>query len=590
MDTSPDKTYLEEIISQCNQSERIICPSCGPDRKKKYEKTMSVSVTPTETLYMCHHCYISGKVEREAFYTKYIETPEKPAVVIQIPTQLNDSRLNLEEFFIARGTPLNTPEAITLPVMITGRKWYRKINAEVDSIGFVYGSEDEPEAIKWRPIEGKMFTQDGAGKSFYNIESLDKDESTIIIVEGEPDTVAMATIGVKAISVPNGAPEKVSERDNDTKYKYLWESKDLLERADKIILCVDDDSSGEALAEEISRRIGRAKCWRVAYPAGCKDPSDVIRDFGKDAMVKTLESCTPVPLSGVYSAADYAEKVNDLYVNGIGKGMSTGLPSVDNLFTIAEGALYVVTGLPGSGKSEFVDQLMINIATNHGIKSAIASFENQPHAHIAKLAEKLVGKPFYEGVTPRMTRNELEDSLDFINDNFAFLDSKDGDVSTIESIIDRTKQAVMRLGVRLLVIDPYNYIDTGASDKEHKTISDMLTKVVSFAKAYGLTIFFVAHPKGMVPNQDGIFSIPTGMHISGGPTWFAKADVGFTVHRGTKGVEVHCWKVRDKYVGSLGMTYLSYDPPTGRYSEYIERPPLSELYGGNKHNTGAGWD
>ena len=32
-------------------------------------------------------------------------------------------------------------------------------------------------------------------------------------------------------------------------------------------------------------------------------------------------------------------------------------------------------------------------------------------------------------------------------------------MSTIDSVIERTKQAVMRLGVRGLVIDPYNYIE-----------------------------------------------------------------------------------------------------------------------------------
>ena len=56
------------------------------------------------------------------------------------------------------------------------------------------------------------------------------------------------------------------------------------------------------------------------------------------------------------------------------KGESTGIDSVDKLFTIAPGQLSVVTGIPGSGKSEFIDQLMINLARNSGWKFAVASF------------------------------------------------------------------------------------------------------------------------------------------------------------------------------------------------------------------------
>ena len=79
--------------------------------------------------------------------------------------------------------------------------------------------------------------------------------------------------------------------------------------------------------------------------------------------------------------------------------------------------------------------------------------------HIAKLAEKISGKPFYDGINSRMTEEELDDSLKFIDDHFVFLESKDGGMATIDSVIDRCKQAVMRLGVRGLVIDPYNYIE-----------------------------------------------------------------------------------------------------------------------------------
>ena len=573
---------LEQVISQVHSDGRIICPECGPSRKKKYERTMSITINPTETFYCCHHCGCAGKIIKENFYSKYLDgaqQPNRPAEIKQIPTALNDSHNKLKAFFSSRGTPVENLD--DLPPITTGRKWFAKLQAEVDAVGFIYGDTEHPEAIKWRPLEGKAFTQDGAARSFYGPSSaLDGSSDTLIIVEGECDVVALKTIGIDAVTVPNGAPMKKMHEHvaqaNDKKFSFLWDERKTLDAMKKVILCVDNDESGDILADELARRIGRAKCWRVTMPEGKNDPTEVIYRLGAEAMEKAIANAEPMPLMGVYSAHEYSDAFIDLYLKGHGKGASTGIKTVDDLFTVADAGLTVVTGLPNSGKSEFIDQIMVNTALNLNWKWAICSFENPPAMHMAKLSEKIVGKPFYEGVTPRMGRKDAEDAADFINEHFVFLDSKDGAVSTVESIIDRTKQAVMRLGVGGLVIDPYNYIEM-TNDKEHKGISDMLTEIITFAKAHDIHVFFIAHPKGMIPLKDGTFPVPTGMHISGGPTWFAKADLGITVHRGNQGVEIHCWKVRLTWIGRQGMVYVDYDVPTGRYSDYVGGEPVSTV-------------
>ena len=135
---------------------------------------------------------------------------------------------------------------------------------------------------------------------------------------------------------------------------------------------------------------------------------------------------------------------------------------MDELFTVAPGQLTIVTGLPNSGKSEFLDQIMINLAQNNSWKFAVASFENPPAFHIAKLAEKITQRPFFKGLNPRMDDDHLNEAFEFIDNHFVFLDSRDGAVSTIDSLIERFKQSVMRLGVRGIIIDPYNMIFSGS--------------------------------------------------------------------------------------------------------------------------------
>ena len=168
-----------------------------------------------------------------------------------------------------------------------------------------------------------------------------------------------------------------------------------------------------------------------------------------------------------------------------------------------------------------------------------------------------------------MGDEEKTDALGWVKDHFLFLEQRGGDSATIDSILDRAKQAVMRLGVRGLVIDPYNYIQqSSGSDNEHKGINDMLTRLVAFARAHDVHVFFIAHPAKMMTNQDGSTPVPKGMNISGSAAFFAKADLGITVHLDKdKNVEVHCWKCRFKWVGTTGMVGLDYDIPTGRYSD-----------------------
>tara|TARA_R110001583_G_scaffold21993_11_gene82986 strand:+ start:351 stop:2090 length:1740 start_codon:yes stop_codon:yes gene_type:complete len=569
---------LDEFVLGHTRDSRVRCPECGDQRKKKNQKTLSITIKPDHSLYHCHHCGLSGAVKRHKFYEAYMEK------VVKIPTQLNYNVDLIMDFFEDRGVHLDSLDK--LPAMTTGTRYFH--GEQKQAVGFIYGPRENPTAIKWRSVDGKAFSCDGAPKSFYGIENVDEEDQDLTIVEGECDVIALASVGIRAVSCPNGAPAKVSHNrvspEEDNKFSYIWEERDRLERCKKVVLATDNDQAGEALAEEIARRVGRAKCWRVKFPEEIKDGNDAVQRLGAEETQNLFDNPEPVPLSGVYGAVDYFDDVKEIYANGHGRGASTGMPAIDDLFTVAEGQLSIVTGMPSSGKSEFIDQVMINLAQRESWKFAVCSFENPPHMHIAKLAEKVTGKPFYDGLGPRMTEGELADAIEFINDHFVFLESKDGGMSTIDSVIDRTKQAVMRLGVRGLIIDPYNYIEqTGA--EEHSGISHMLSKITSFAKAHGIHVWFVAHPQKMYPKEDGTYTVPKGMNISGSAAWFAKADLGITVHRTEDCVEIHCWKSRFKWVGQQGVACLSYNLSNGRYEGFNPPEPavnLSALKGVNR--------
>ena len=147
---------------------------------------------------------------------------------------------------------------------------------------------------------------------------------------------------------------------------------------------------------------------------------------------------------------------------------------------------------------EFADALTVNLAHQYGWRVAVCSFENPPAEHIAKLAEKHLGLPFWDGPRQRMTEAELQKAMTWAADHFHLI-RFDDEAPTIDAILEKARVAVMRHGIRGLVIDPYNEIEhhRPASVTETEYVSQLLGKVKRFAQSNDVHVWFVAHPAKM---------------------------------------------------------------------------------------------
>ena len=547
---------------------KIFCPFCSSTRKKKHIKTLSLKVEDNSIVYNCWHCAEDGAIKIKHNNFRLIRR-EPLSKAIEDNWDIIDNKAI--SYLKTRGISKDT--AISSGLKLT-KKFISTSNKEEDCIVFPYFNNGIIEYAKMRSFPSKGFTSYGSALNFYNIDSI-KEKDWVIICEGEIDCLSFKEIGLnQVVSIPHGAVAKVVDGKidpkEDTKFKFIWNAKSKLDKCSKIILALDNDKSGQAMSEEIARRVGKDRCWKIEFPKDCKDANEVLTKHGAEKLDKIATTPIPYPVSGLYDASHFFEELDDIYEQGIGKGVSTGYPEVDELYTIVEGQLSVVTGHPSSGKSEFIDQIMINIAKEKGWKFGICSFENEPRIHISKLISKYLRKPFFDGATERMTPADLAVGKKFVQEHFSFLYQADGSLSSLDSIIERMKVAVMRYGVRGIIIDPYNYIARDPNTSETDWISDMLTKLRVFAQAHSIHIWFVAHPTKMMRKDDGTVPPPKGYDISGSASWFAKADVGVTVHRPNPSnsniSEVLIWKCRFSWVGSIGECSLMFDKATTSYN------------------------
>jgi len=383
------------------------------------------------------------------------------------------------------------------------------------------------------------------------------------------------------VSVPSGAPIKVADGkvlpSEDKRFSYVWNARGIIDAAPYVILATDQDVPGQALAEELARRIGKDKCRLAKFDRKDlnevllnDDPSRLIDDPSREIR-DILDKATAYPISGLSNATTFESRLNDLFAKGTGKGASTGFASVDSVYTVAPGQLTVVTGYPSSGKSNFVDQIAVNLARKSSWKFAICSFENQPEIHISRLMEIFLGKRFFDG-KDRMTTDERDYAFKWVNEHFLFIDTNGEEPSTLDSILERSRAAVKRMGVRGLIIDPYNYIELPRDNvTETDAISRMLTKVQAFCKTHDVHTWFVAHPAKIT--RTGVDQPrPDGMAISGSMAWWAKTDCGLTVHRAVgPEVQIAVWKCRYRWVGQQGETTLLYNKTAGTYSEQVDK-------------------
>jgi twinkle protein len=410
--------------------------------------------------------------------------------------------------------------------------------------------------IKYRDGRKNFKLYKGAEKVFYNINSI-VGYDTCVIVEGEMDVLALHEAGIKnAISVPNGATL------NSNNLDYLDNCIDYFEDKTKIILAVDADEAGNALKQEFIRRLGAEVCYLVEF-IDCKDANEYLTSHGPEALQSAIHACKPVPLEGVSTLYDIEDELKDFVKNGFKPGFQVGLENFDKIFSTYTGQFITVTGIPSSGKSDFVDQMVVGYNQNYAWKTAFASPENQPtylHAH------KLMRKVWQDMPTASDIGTDSWNRVaDHVNDNFFFIDM---DRYTLDHVLKKGAELVKRKGIKCLVIDPFNKVrDTNCKTEDvNRYTMEYLTKIEVFAKKYDVLVFIVAHPTKMYKDKDGKIEEPTMYSIKGGGEWYDASYHGILVHRDyeAKTVKAKVLKVKFQNLGeNQAEAHFKWEPKSG---------------------------
>jgi twinkle protein len=124
------------------------------------------------------------------------------------------------------------------------------------------------------------------------------------------------------------------------------------------------------------------------------------------------------------------------YCEGIQGGEKTGWGNLDEYYTVRPGELTIVTGIPGSGKSNFVDALAVNLIKNGMWRLGFFSPENWPlQRHAQTLIEKFLGKSFRPSrFGDRMSMDEAREETEMLDSFVKFIAPK-GEILSVDTIL-----------------------------------------------------------------------------------------------------------------------------------------------------------
>ena len=540
---------------------KTLCPKCSHTRKKKKDPCLSVNVE-TGVAY-CWNCEATSVRDKKSKAVTYDLPPQR----WENHTELSDK---VVKYFSSRGISQKT----LIDCRITEENYYQpQLRKEVKNIVFNYFYGVTLLNKKYRSAE-KAFTQcKNAKKVFYGINDLEN-EKECYIVEGEMDKLSLWEVGIKnCISVPNGANDL-----NDV-FDTCGEE---LKQIEKFYIAVDNDEAGVKLEKALINRLGKYKCSRVEFVNG-KDANDELQS-GVFNLKDCLENPVDYPVEGTFTANDIREDIMELYDNGDEetlKPSDKNWYSFNEMFSILMGQLTVVTGIPSSGKSNFIEWYILSlIKTYDNLKATYYSPEHFPlKKHHEIMAEKVIGKSFSKNEfgNERATRAEVEKYIDWSSDKIYLTMPDNGKTPDWKWILERWEEQCFKYGCNIFVVDAFNKVKMNNRESTAQ-ISDVLADITMFCQRYNVHVFLIAHPRKMTKKDDGSYEVPDLYDVKGSGDFRDQTHNGLVVHRtynneNPSEVMVKNLKAKFKNQGAdkIGNEILiNYNVKNGRYWTYSE--------------------
>lgn len=366
-----------------------------------------------------------------------------------------------------------------------------------------YDTNDVLTMVKYRPSrrinkgENKCWCQKGADTTplLFNMNRINT-TVPLLICEGEPDCLSAIEAGfTNAVSVPLGS----------TNFHWIEENWDWLEQFDSIIICSDNDEAGLKMQRECIYRLGSWRTKVVEIPRffineetkekrAINDLNEVLYFFGKEKVLELILDAKESPVPGVVDFSD----IEDVDLDAL-DGIPTGLPNLDRyLMKLFYGTLNIVTGINGSGKSSFLNQVICQCLDRgenaYLFSGELPNFQAKNWLNFIFAGQRNVKEcSFNDSVFYKVTPEAKKAIGEFYRGRLYI--RKDGESNKKTDIIKSMEDSVRKYGTKLLILDNMTAMDLEGNDNnKYDKQAELIMELIAFAVKFNVVVILVVHP------------------------------------------------------------------------------------------------
>lgn len=376
-------------------------------------------------------------------------------------------------------------------------------DSEGNAVFNYYDTNDVLTMVKYRPSrkikkgENKCWCQKGADTTplLFNMNRINT-TVPLLICEGEPDCLSAIEAGfTNAVSVPLGS----------TNFHWIEENWDFLEQFDSIIICSDNDEAGLKMQKECIYRLGSWRTKVVEVPQlyvdtttnqrySVNDLNEVLYYFGKEKVIEIILDAKDSPVPGVVDFAD----IEDIDLDAL-DGIPTGLPNLDRyLMKLFYGTLNIVTGINGSGKSSFLNQVICQCLDRgenaYLFSGELPNFQAKNWLNFIFAGQRNVKECQYNDSTFYKVTPEAKKAISEFYRGRLYI-RQDGESNKAADLLKSMEDSVRKYGTKLLILDNLTAINLESNDSnKYDKQADFIMDLIAFAVKFNVVVILVVHP------------------------------------------------------------------------------------------------
>lgn len=317
-----------------------------------------------------------------------------------------------------------------------------------------------------------------------------EDFDRLVITEGQLDSLSLATAGIKnVVSVPTGA----------TGFTWLTNCWDWICKFKEVVVFGDYEKGKITLIETLEKRLKTiVKCVRVEDYLCEKDANDILRKYGKDALVKAVNNAELREVKYVKRLANVEHK-NIIELPKI----KTNIRELDRICGgLLMGHVTLLSGKRGEGKSTFMSQIVAEALDQN---NAVFVYSGElPNYHFKNWLDlQIAGSNHIESLVNEYGDEEYYLSVETVEkinswyyDKAFIYDSEAIPEDDYEGLISTITDTICRYNIKLVCIDNLmTAMDCDARTDLFRQQSVFVKQLEKIAQQYDVAIILVAHPK-----------------------------------------------------------------------------------------------